>query len=126
MGWFRSSRRLWGITALFALSLQFALSFGHVHGFEAGHAGGIVSADAGGQVPAQVPAPSQPGRADHQDTDYCAICAVNALLSGAQTASAPAVVPPVALASAEIAIPGEALPIAARHAAFRSRAPPLT
>jgi hypothetical protein len=52
MGWFRSNRRLWGIAALAALSLQIALSFGHVHGFEANHAGGVVLADAGGQTPA--------------------------------------------------------------------------
>ena len=121
MGWFRSNGRLWGIAALLALSLQIALSFGHVHGFEANHAGGVVSADVGGQTPA----PSQPGRADHQDGDYCAICAVLALLSGAQTASAPAVVQPVALASTEIAIPGDALRIASRRVAFHSRAPPL-
>jgi hypothetical protein len=121
MGWFRSNRRLWGIAALLALSLQIALSFGHVHGLEANHAGGVVSADAGGQIPA----PSPPGRADHQDTDYCAICAVLALLSGAQTATAPAVVQPIALASTEIAIPGDALRVASRRVAFRSRAPPL-
>lgn len=121
MGWFRSNRRPWGIAALFALSLQIALSFGHVHGFEANHAGAVVLADVGDQTPA----PSQPGSADHPDTDYCAICAINALLSGAQVASAPAVVPPLTPASAEIALRGEVLAVTSRHAAFRSRAPPL-
>ena len=113
------------MAALLALSLQIALSFGHVHGFAADHAGSVVSADVGGQIPAQAPAPSPPGGADHQDGDYCAICAILAQLNGAQTATAPAIVHPVALASTEIAIPGEALRVASRRVAFHSRAPPL-
>ena len=57
-------------------------------------------------------------------SDYCATCAILAMLAGAQTASAPAVVLPATLASAEIVVPDQAVRIASRHFAFQSRAPP--
>ena len=55
------------------------------------------------------------------DADYCATCAILALLSGAQTASAPVFVLPVALASAEIAV----APASARASILATRRIPL-
>jgi hypothetical protein len=120
MGWFRSNRRLWGIAALVALSLQIALSFGHVHGIHTDRPTVV----AAGVSDYEVGSATQPSGDDH-DSHYCAIYAINALLSGAQVATAPVVLASAALASTEIAIPGEALRVASRRVAFHSRAPPL-
>ena len=115
MGWVRSNRRVGGWFALFALTLQLALSFGHVHGIAAPH---------GTEVAAVAFAAPQPATGDPDDNDYCAICAVVTLLTGAQTATAPIFTPPVAIASAEIVVAAEAPLLDAQYAAFRSRAPP--
>ena len=98
--------------ALLALTLQLGLAFGHVHATSA-------------------PATALTATAPHtdtgdSDTDYCATCAILALLTGAQTATAPIVVLPVSLTSAEIAFAPEAARIVAQRAPFHSRAPPLS
>ena len=107
-----------GWLALWALALQLGLSFGHVHGSRGDHPAAveIITADA-------VNASNTGGSGD---TDYCATCAILALLTGAQTASAPVFVLPVALASAEINFVPEAARFGSPRAAFRSRAPPLS
>jgi hypothetical protein len=101
--------------ALFALLMQLGLSFGHVHPIAAGEPTAIANAS----EPA-----SHPANGGHHDDDYCAICAVLALLSGAQTATAPAIAPPMALASNEITATADTPAAAAAWGAFRSRAPP--
>ena len=116
MHWFRSQRRVWGWTALFALTFQLVLSFGHVHG-PAAHATQIAATSA-------TATPGEPNGTGDSDTDYCAICAVQTLLTGAQVASAPVLALPVAVASAEIGIATEAARVTSSRAAFRSRAPP--
>jgi hypothetical protein len=113
MGWFRSHRRLAGWVALVALLVQLGLAFGHEHALSHGDRA----------VFAATPN-TQPVSGDTDD--YCAICAVQAMLSGAQTASAPAAAPPVALASAEISPAAAPLAASTPAAAFRSRAPPLS
>ena len=113
MGWFRWHRRQWAWAALLALGLQVGMSFGHVHANHADRAALTATTDTGH---------SAPNTGD--DNDYCATCAILAMLAGAQTATAPAVVLPVALASSEIIVPGQTPHIASRHVAFRSRAPP--
>lgn len=118
MGWFRSGRRPWGWVALLALVLQLGLSFGHVHGLDAEPSGKAAASVAHGGTN-----PSKPDTGDHDD-DYCAICAIMAMLSGAQTASAPALASPISLASAETAASPETIDIASTPSAFRSRAPP--
>ena len=81
MRWFRSSRRRLGWLALLALVLQLGLSFGHVHGTRGSHpaAAQTATADAG----------NASSTGDSSDADYCATCAILALLTGAQTASCP-------------------------------------
>jgi hypothetical protein len=118
MRWFRSNRRPWGWLALLALALQFGLSFGHVHGARGDHPAAVQTtmADAG----------DASNTGDSSDTDYCATCAILALLTGAQTASASVFVLPVALASAEITLAPDAPRLGASRTAFHSRAPPLS
>lgn len=120
MRWFRSQRRPWVLVALFALALQLVLSFGHVHGVAAAHASQVTAiADSGERAAAPQPDTGDPG-----DNDYCAICAVLTLLTGAQAASAPVFVPPAAIIANNIVFADQAPLLGARHAAFRSRAPP--
>lgn len=120
MRWLRAHRRPWSWTALLALVLQLGLSFGHVHGPHAERPAITLTA------PVEAGDTANPGTdtRDPRDTDYCAICAILALLTGAQTANAPTVALPVALAPTEIALPGEALRIGSPRVAFHSRAPP--
>jgi hypothetical protein len=103
--------------ALLALIAQLALSFGHVHSPHAAAAApGIASAAA-----------PDPAPADHEhDDEYCAICAMLALLTGAQCAVAPSLAQPTA---AIIAVPmpePAAARLIARLDSFRSRAPPVS
>jgi len=112
--------------ALFALLVQFAVSFGHVH---IDHARGPspaisdVAAIAGGE---QQTATAQPGSRedDHADHQFCAICILNQMVGTAQTAAPPSV--PLALVSrtTEQAFASERIAIKPLPSAFRSRAPP--
>jgi hypothetical protein len=118
MGWLRSRMRLGAWTAAFVLVAQLVLSFGHVHGLADGRpcAVSTLALD-------KADACARQHDANHND-DYCAICAVLAMLSGAQTASAPII--PVHFVGAwteQTASPDSVLPDRA-HIAFRSRAPP--
>lgn len=117
MRWLRSHRRLTRWVALFALTLQLVLSFGHVHAPPAGEpaVGASTHADGG--------APAQPA---DRDDDYCAICAILALLSGSHTAPAPTLPALVASTPAEITVAAELARATRPHAAFRSRAPPIS
>jgi hypothetical protein len=115
MGWFRSHKRPSAWLALLALVFQLGLAFGHVHPIHAGKTA----------VAASVAAASHQGSGDSDD-DYCATCAVLALLAGAQTASAPVLAPPLAVSSDEITLAPETPRIVSPRAAFRSRAPPLS
>ena len=120
MAWLRSNRRPWVWVALLALTLQLGLAFGHVHGLHAVQPALTATADAGNA------APSHPSGGDQDDNDYCTTCAILALLTGAQTASAPVVVLPISLTSVEITFAPEAARIASQRAPFLSRAPPVS
>jgi hypothetical protein len=120
MRWVRLNRRPWAWLALLALTLQLGLAFGHVHGLHAVQPVLTATTDAGHT------APSHTNGGDQDDTDYCATCAILALLTGAQTATAPVVAPPAELATIEVTFLVEAVCIDSRCAAFRSRAPPLS
>ena len=117
MRWFRAHGRAWSWVALLALALQLGLAFGHVHPTQAVRSTLIVAADSG-------TAPSHSNTGGQDDGDYCATCAILALLTGAQTPTAPVVAPPIQTASASVTIFLEAARIDACCAAFRSRAPP--
>jgi hypothetical protein len=73
MGWVRARRGLGGWLALFALALQLALSFGHIHpeDFATAKAGGAGA----GQLSGAAGTPSHTDRDGDGHCD-CAICAV--------------------------------------------------
>ena len=120
MRWLRLNRRPWAWLALLALALQLGLEFGHVHALHAVQPALTATTDAGNA------APSHTNGDDQDDTGYCATCAMFALLTGAQTSSAPMVAPPAEPATIEVTFRAEAACIDTRCAAFRSRAPPLS
>ena len=106
--------------ALLALTLQLGLAFGHVHGLHAVGPVPIATADAGNA------APSPTNDDDHHDSNYCAIYAILALLTGAQTASAPVVALPAEPTTTRLVFRVDAACIDSRCSAFRSRAPPIS
>jgi hypothetical protein len=114
MLWFRKRCRYAAGVALFALALQFALSFGHTHALHTLQPTASLTAQADDGS-------SAPG---NHDDDYCSICAVLVLLTNAQTASAPVVVPPAMLAAVEQPSLPETILSGSQRVAFRSRAPP--
>lgn len=120
MGWVRAHQRSAAVTALFALLLQLALAFGHVHVLKAGEPLTVVAAATTGDAAGS----TQPDSDHRHHGDYCAICAVMTLLGGAQAAAAPTLLPPLAFVSAARGAADVAIRAASEHAAFRSRAPP--
>jgi Protein of unknown function (DUF2946) len=93
MGWFRSRARWGSYLALFALVVQLALSFGHVHleggALVAGHASALPGIHPSTAAAAAVdPAGKEtPALAD----DHCPICALIHLAGALVPATAPAV-----------------------------------
>jgi hypothetical protein len=117
MKWVRANTGLGARVALFALAIQFVLSFGHFHAIASQAAPAIESAQQ------QLPAPA-PDSGQHPD-DLCAICAVTALASTAMAAAPPALPLPQAVELPPQAVDTASLHLLAPRAAFRSRAPPL-
>ena len=117
MNWLRSRAKRLSLLALFALALQFGLSFGHVH-HDRAFAGTATISDQ-----ASVPSRDNGGDTDGRQ-DLCAICATVAL-ANALIDSAPPVLPlPVVSAAAEM-LPAAAASRAGTHPlGFQSRAPP--
>lgn len=90
MSWVRTHRRLGGTLALFALTLQLVLSFGHIHVRDfAGISGPAVAQ-------AQVTAAHGPAgdAADQANDIYCAVCATVALTGNLVLPNLPALSPP--------------------------------
>lgn len=113
----RTKRSWGGWLALFALGLQLALSFGHIHPEDFAAA----KASATQSLTAQQNAPGQ-----HQDDDdgFCAICAVMHMAGASLVPGAPSVVSPVdAVAVAFVALARAELPPLA-PLSFQARAPP--
>jgi hypothetical protein len=117
MKWLRSSIRRVSHIALFALAIQFALSFGHFHGIATQAAASIQSTQ-------QLPAPGHDS--DQHPDDFCAICAVIVLAGTAMAAAPPALPLPPTIEPARLITDAPfARPRPAR-AAFQSRAPPIS
>ena len=126
MRWLRSHMRLGSWAALFALAIQLALSFGHLHLSEADPRswGPLVLRWAAESPPAMSDTPAVPGshkpagRAD----DLCIICSAMQL---AYTVAASPSVPLPAAVSQILPDPSGDFAIAASpHRPFRARAPP--
>jgi hypothetical protein len=116
MKWVRANIKTGARLALFALTIQFALSFGHFHAIAAPTAPSIQSAQQ------QMPAPA-PDTGQHPD-DLCAICVVTGLAGTALAAAPPSLPLPQAVELPYQAADTAVFHIHAPRAAFQSRAPP--
>lgn len=119
MKWFRSHIKQGARLALFALAIQFALSFGHFHGVAAEAATAIQSADAQQQSPVN-------HDSDRQPNDTCAICAVMAMANATLFATPPVLLLPQAVEFLYLATDAEFLHLNAVRVAFQPRAPPIS
>ena len=139
MNWFRSNIRLGSRLALFALAIQFLLSFGHFHGgAQAAAAPAFAkpsvhdSFDRAGAAERASPVialarlknSSDHGPAGHP-CDDCAICAVMALANAMVDAAPPGLVAPHAFAFSYSAADAGFLDLNAASRAFQPRAPPI-
>jgi hypothetical protein len=138
MSWFRKHVKTGAQLALFALLIQFALSFGHFHSVAAQAAPAIqngltqvdlVHADAAGPKSAAESAQKQqPSDPDHDQApaDSCAICAVMALASNVLFATPPVLLLPQAVELLYQTTDAEFVDLKSAPHAFQSRAPPLS
>lgn len=139
MRWFRKHLRHGSRLALFALAIQFGLSFGHFHGIAAQAAPSIqtsqTDADLAGardyakrdaaSETAQRQQPAAPDT-DHHTGDVCAICAVMALAGTVLVAAPPLLELPQAVEFLYRTTDAEFVHLRSVHPAFRSRAPPAS
>lgn len=125
MRWFRDHIRQGAWTALIALAINVALSFGHIHALDGeargAHSGllltAVASSDAG----------QNQGHPEDGQADYlCPICVAAAAIASALASTPPAV--SVELTAATIDRPRDrVLAIAPpQRAAFQSRGPPIS
>ena len=139
MKWFRKHLKHGSRLALFALAIQFALSFGHFHGLAAQAAPAIqtnvtdadfayaagVAAQAATDEIAQKQQPSTPDN-DQQPADNCAICAVMSLAGNVLFATPPLLQLPQAVDFLYLTTDAEFVHLGSIHFAFQSRAPPAS
>jgi hypothetical protein len=143
MKWFRSNIKHGLRLALLALAIQFVLSFGHHHGtaalaassisMQASDAGGtkadktIAARDAsvGDSANASATRPSEPASGHGQDDDYCAVCAIMALVAGsAMFTGPPVLLLPDAYHFLFLTTEAEFKHLESRRVIFQPRAPP--
>jgi hypothetical protein len=137
MRWFRSNIKRVSDVALFALAIQFLLSFGHFHGVADPAASAIPigsaqsaypvannpTAQVAHNVPAQRPAPHHSGG---HPGDICAICAVMAMANAVLFATPSVVLLPQASDFSHTATTAEFVPVLRVRVAFQPRAPPVS
>jgi hypothetical protein len=129
MKWLRSNIRIGSKLALFALAIQFVLSFGHFHG------SALASADAGqpglhaAAHLAASPVAIRLKTPDHepagQPADDCAICAVAALANTMVVATPPYLLAPEVAAFRYLTVDTAFTELNAARVAFQPRAPPI-
>jgi hypothetical protein len=132
MKWFRSNIRHGSRLALFALAVQFALSFGHFHGgaaqaaaaVQSGSANGLSAADTASEDAQQQPSSNHDS--DQQQGDVCAICAVLALANTMLFATPPLLLLPQAIEILYLSTDAEFAHLNSARVAFQPRAPPLS
>jgi hypothetical protein len=124
MIWFRSKLRSCAGLALFALVVQIAVSFGHVHEDDLG----LSPAVKAGQAKVALGASVVPDRQDRYpgSDDYCPVCASIALASTGLTSLPPVIAVPVSVSQVSFVLAApESVPTAVSHS-FRARAPPFS
>ena len=138
MSWVRSNIKCGSRIALFALLVQFALSFGHVHAIasvatsapEFGSAppqpfvAGSLSAEVADTQSTRQPA-SNHDSGEHSG-DICAICAVMAMANAALFATPPVLPLPQTIEFAHLIAAGKFARVASSSVSFQPRAPPIS
>jgi hypothetical protein len=139
MKWFRSNIKRGSRLALFALAVQFVVSFGHFHAvaaqaaqaiqrdtapFELSHGNGLTAPSAVSES-AQQPSPSTPD-SDRQQSDPCAICAVMALANAVLFATPPILLLPQPIEFLYLTTDAEFVHLNSARVAFQPRAPPAS
>lgn len=137
MKWFRSNIKSGARLALFALFVQFALSYGHFHALAAPSPGATQSALSHTNVtgssdlavqseqakPKQAPAKQDN---DQNGPDGCAICAVMAMAGTVLSASPPILLLPEAVEFLYRTTDAEFIHLKSASTAFQPRAPPAS
>ncbi|WOH48288.1 DUF2946 family protein [Bradyrhizobium sp. sBnM-33] len=140
MNWFRKHLKLGSRLALFALAIQFALSFGHFHGTAAVQAApaaqsGLADADlaiaatlAERGTHSEAAQRQQPAGHDddHHTAKICACCAVLSLANNFLFATPPRLELPRAVELLYLTTDAEFAHLGSLHPAFHSRAPPVS
>ena len=136
MKWFRSNIKHGSRLALFALVVQFALSFGHFHGGAVQAAPAIQSGatqpdfslangfTAPETVSQSTQQPASDRDSDQHPNDHCAICAVVAMANAVSFATPPLLVLPQAVELLYLTTAAEFAHLNAVRVAFQPRAPP--
>ena len=134
MKWFRSQIRHGARLALFAMLVQFALTFGHTHWFaqaaplaasshqQTDGAKAVGSAD---RLAVQKQSPSAPDREQPGD-DNCAICAIIAMAGTVLSATPPLLQLPQAFELLYRTTDAEFVHLKSAGTAFQPRAPPAS
>ena len=125
MNWFRKHIKTGSRLALFALAIQFALSFGHFHALAApAIQSGLTQAALSNETAQQ----QQPGNQDNdqQAVDTCAICAVMSLAGNLLLATPPLLELPQAVEFLYRTTDAEFVHLHSVHPAFQPRAPPAS
>ncbi|MDE5446816.1 DUF2946 domain-containing protein [Bradyrhizobium sp. CSA207] len=132
MKWFRSNIRHGARLALFALLVQFALTFGHSHWFaqatplaqsqQSDSSKGTAAID---RAAVEKQSPSGPNREQPGD-DNCAICAVVAMASTVVLATPPLLLLPQAVELLYRTTDAEFVHLKSAGTAFQPRAPPAS
>ncbi|WP_198964620.1 DUF2946 family protein [Bradyrhizobium sp. C9] len=140
MKWFRRHIKTGSRLALFALAVQFVLSFGHFHPIAAAQAApaiqtglslldlAYIGTSATPDLAAQVTRTEPPTRHDNDrhPADNCAICAVISLASSMLFTAPPVLLLPEAVELLFRTTNAEFVHLKSAPSAFHSRAPPLS
>jgi hypothetical protein len=140
MKWFRRHIKTGSRLALFALAVQFVLSFGHFHPIASAQAApasqtglslvdlAYIGTSATPDLAVQVTGTEPPARHDNDrhPADNCAICAVISLASSMLFTAPPVLLLPEAVELLFRTTNAEFVHLKSAPAAFHSRAPPLS
>jgi hypothetical protein len=128
MRWFRTRSRGVSCLTLFALVLQLALSFGHIHVKDVlgePHSSAPAEAATLALLSEEQPTSAPGTGGSHHEDEYCAIYAINGLIGCAQHAEAPALLMPLRIGRARHTLGYETPLTELHHTLFQARAPPI-
>jgi hypothetical protein len=121
MPWIRSNTRFASWLALFALAVQFTLSFGHLH-FNAPVSKATPTIATGFGIDSPAPKDNRPDK----HGEYCAICAVIHMASSSLTATPASLQLPDLLPHDRMMVTFDARAVAVLRLPTQPRAPPVS